>query len=585
VAAAAAAAGLVVLALLVGSAGAHAQPAAETAPSFLTSADAGVGDDEAPTTAPATGEAPGETPTDDPDPDQEPDDPAQEASEPEIAPTDEQTPAPTTSSQVPPSVRSSDIPVSTVLLAVAVLAAVGVAAYMVRRAGPRELGSAQGTTDASAPLTTRPPSTSAPADDREVISFLLELGQALVDAGEAVDRIHSMLRTIAEREGLRDTGIVVLPTALIISAPGRDSLQTDVTAAGNSPLRLDQVAAVLRIVDDARDGLVSPAEGRARLAAIRSSPSPISGRAALAGHALTTVGLALILRGGIVEVCLAGVLGVAAGALQLAAPPRRASFRPFLPPVAAFVVATAVFLALRVAPELAIVPPLVAPLIPFLPGGLLTVGTLELATGQAVSGVARLGSGGIQLILLAGGIVGAAQFVGIPGPADAILDTAAASPSTVVEVLAPWVGVAVFGLGLAGSRAAPRPLLPWILLVLYVAYAAQIIGGLFFGTGLSGFFGALAMTPVAVYASRQPQGPPALVAFLPAFWLLVPGALGLEGVTRILGDRGVQGVDALVTTGSAMVSIALGILLGLLLAAPETWRLRGRSDRDVAGHG
>lgn len=559
-----------------------AQPVPSDATSAPTSLSTEQGDD--PATPPAT---PPDDPTDvedDPSPTPTPSptdtgDETEDEPDEDATATDDPSPAPTTTPQVRPSVRRSGIPVGTVLLAVAVLALAGLLAWVtVRRGGPNGPTPPGGT---APPARTSSPL--APVDDRVVIAFLLDLGEALVDAGDAVDRIGSTLRAVARRQGLRDVGIVVLPTALIISVPGRESLQTDVTAAGGTALRLDQSAAVLRVVDEALDGRLGPTEGRARLAAIRSSTPPVRAPAALAGHALTALGLAMVLRGGPLEVGLAAALGLGVGVLQLVVAPRESSFRPFLPLVAAFLVATSVFLAVRFEPSLEILPPLIAPLIPFLPGGLLTIGTLELATGQAVAGVSRLASGGLRLVLLAGGIIGAAQFVGIPGTPDAVLDAAATGPSGLVGGLLPWVGVALFGIGLSGSRAAPRALLPWMLVILYVAYAAQIVGGLFFGNALSAFFGAFAMTPVAVYAARQKLGPPALVASLPGFWLLVPGALGLEGVTRILSESGIQGLAALVTAGAAMVGIALGILLGLFVAAPETWRPRGPRGRHGQG--
>ncbi len=46
----------------------------------------------------------------------------------------------------------------------------------------------------------------------------------------------------------------------------------------------------------------------------------------------------------------------------------------------------------------------------------------------------------------------------------------------------------------------------WILLVLYVAYAGQVIGGLFLGGVLSAFTGAVLMTPVAILVSRHRSG-------------------------------------------------------------------------------
>ena len=45
------------------------------------------------------------------------------------------------------------------------------------------------------------------------------------------------------------------------------------------------------------------------------------------------------------------------------------------------------------------------------------------------------------------------------------------------------------------------------------------------------------MTPLVLLIGRRRAGPPSMVLFLPAFWLLVPGAAGLIGVTAIVGTN------------------------------------------------
>ena len=57
----------------------------------------------------------------------------------------------------------------------------------------------------------------------------------------------------------------------------------------------------------------------------------------------------------------------------------------------------------------------------------------------------------------------------------------------------------------------------------------------------------------------------ALVSFTPAFWLLVPGALGLVGVADVLGGDSAAGAS-LVATLATMVAIALGVLAGSSLS-------------------
>ena len=57
---------------------------------------------------------------------------------------------------------------------------------------------------------------------------------------------------------------------------------------------------------------------------------------------------------------------------------------------------------------------------------------------------------------------------------------------------------------------------------------------------------------------------PAHASFLPGFWLLVPGSLGLIGLTRLAGGGGTQ--DLLATIGS-IFAVALGVLCGTQLRA------------------
>jgi uncharacterized membrane protein YjjB (DUF3815 family) len=66
-----------------------------------------------------------------------------------------------------------------------------------------------------------------------------------------------------------------------------------------------------------------------------------------------------------------------------------------------------------------------------------------------------------------------------------------------------------------------------------------------------------------------PGTPPLLVTFTPAFWLLVPGAIGLEGLSQVFQDDPQTGIDDLFGMLVTMVSIALGVLFGLLITASE----------------
>lgn len=148
----------------------------------------------------------------------------------------------------------------------------------------------------------------------------------------------------------------------------------------------------------------------------------------------------------------------------------------------------------------------------------------------------------------------------------------------------PWLGVVVFGIGAYIHFSAPRNSLPWLLLVLLVAFGAQQAAATVFGKTGSGFFGMLAVTPLSYLIHLRFRGPPAMVTFLPSFWLLVPGGVSLLSVTKMLSDRS-AGIDGLVTTVFVFVSIALGTLMGaavykLLTEHFNAWQLQlGRVGR------
>jgi hypothetical protein len=85
------------------------------------------------------------------------------------------------------------------------------------------------------------------------------------------------------------------------------------------------------------------------------------------------------------------------------------------------------------------------------------------------------------------------------------------------------------------------------------------------------------MIPVALWVSRLPSAMPPHASFLPGFWLLVPGALGLIGLAQLAGDANVAGAQDLVNAVVSIFAIAVGVLCGTLLLgwASATGRIVG----------
>ncbi len=471
---------------------------------------------------------------------------------------------------VQPAVQDTAVAPGSFLLAGAVLVVVAILVLRaVRRRPPGGTTPERVRLAPDEPAREMAPQSTAEGSRIETLRFLMEVGRALVDAGDAVDDVQRTVRRVAAVNGVNGLGVVVLPTALMISLPRGQQVQTEVRAVGQSRLRLDQVDELLRVVQAAEAGEVDPEQGTALIAAARAMPPIQTPRTRLLGAMLFTVGSAMILRAGWREMLLAGLLGLGIGGFQLEIQRRdsRPDLQAFWPLLAAFASSTVVFAVARAVPDLSVYAPVVAALVTFLPGGLLTTGVLELSTGQLLSGTGRVASGVLQLTLLAIGVVAGAQLVGVPA------STIGAPEGAVIRAAIAWVGVAVLGVGIFFFHGSRRTSLGWMIVVLYVAYAGQVLGGTLFGGALSAFFGALAMTPFALFGARQRWGPPMLVSFLPAFWLLVPGALGLVSLTRLLGGDQASGLDVLITTGTTMIGIALGVLLGTAVTARALDRL------------
>lgn len=475
----------------------------------------------------------------------------------------------------PPAVTTSSTPWGQLLAALAVVVAgsVAVVALSTRRSHAAAAAAQAAPTGGDA--TDEAPGDAAAATPAEVLRLLVVAGEAMVDAGHTVSSVADTLEEIAVAHGAAGAETIVLPTALLVSVPDGDGVATAAVSTGRRPLLLHQVDDLADTLRDATTGAVPPGRTSARIAFLRAAAPPFGTMARLGGYLMLSVGLAALLGGSWVDLLVAGALGLAVGALQLAVGPMPSGVEVVLTVGAAFAVSVVVLLAARVVPELGVLPALVAPLVLFLPGGLLTTGVIELATGQMLSGGGRVAAGTMQLVLLAGGIVAAAALVGVP-------EVDLAGGAQALGPVAPWIGVVLFGVGTVVFRCGRPRTVGWVILVLGVAYGAQVVGDALVGGVLSAFVGALAMTPVALAVARFPSGPSPLASFLPAFWMLVPGALGLVGVTSLLeGDD--SGLSTLVTTVATMVAIAFGVVLGMAATRALPGRGAGRRPGTVGG--
>ncbi|BBX05457.1 threonine/serine ThrE exporter family protein [Mycolicibacterium aichiense] len=396
-----------------------------------------------------------------------------------------------------------------------------------------------------------PPEPLGPPDSHdqvEVAAMLREIGIALLEVEQPTQLVYARLLEIAAQYTTAPVRIVVLPTVLMIQV-GTVAYEVDTSTTYSVQLnmagRIDDIASLASV------GAITPAdavESTKRARALRPRFGPI---ATTLGYAVTTVGFGMVINPTWASLPGYVFLGLVVGAIALLGRPFP-SLSPVLPTLAAmivtmlatwFVADTANDGLLRV-----IAPALVA----MLPGMSLTIGAMELASNQLIGGTSRLVYGIAQLALL---VFGVALGVHVAG------EVLPQTPSTQMGPWALYVAIIVVGFGLYVYLSAPKGSLIWLMAAIAVALVGQAIAGKFVAAAYSGFIGAFLTVPFAMLASRIKTSPPAIVMMLAAFWALVPGALSFESVSQA-ATGGNIGVASLGVTGAAILSIALGTVIG-----------------------
>jgi uncharacterized membrane protein YjjP (DUF1212 family) len=399
----------------------------------------------------------------------------------------------------------------------------------------------------------------------DLVELLRALGVALLNSADSAAKTTETLQDVAAAYDV-DVQAMVMPTGILFRV-GPD--EVDLVSVPNRSLRLDQIAQVNDLVTVLERGTVPPSLGLRRLHQIMASEPRFGPWLAVLGQVVLSLGFGLLLNPDLLALPFYAALGAFVGILRMIAD-KWATLSVALPVIASFLVTV---LAVKfVAPFVHDDPiRLVAPaLVTFLPGATLTIATIELASDQIVSGASRLVWGVSQLLLLAFGV-----FIGL-----SLVGTVDASGAEQVGAWAPWVGVFLVGIGYMLFASAPSGSLVFLWIALFASYAAQVLGAALLNPSMSGFVGGVVIVPLTYALARFRRSPPAAVMLLPAFWLLLPGALGFRGVSSLAAGSA-AGAQDLVLTGITIFAVAIGVLVGTSVtrdanAVHRTWRIKFR---------
>ncbi|WP_409483019.1 threonine/serine exporter ThrE family protein [Arsenicicoccus dermatophilus] len=403
-----------------------------------------------------------------------------------------------------------------------------------------------------------PTHAAAPApDERQTRRLLVYLAVALIAGGMPVHEVEADVRRAARRLGHAGCQVQALPTGVVLSL-GYGSPATFESVEG--PLRLDQSAEVNAIQRGVEDGDLDATQALEQLVAMRARPHRYDVQGMYVGGALVAAGIAMILQPSLRSVVFS-VLCSPLVVLLMRFSSRHRLASMIFPCVAAFCVSLGAFWAaqhgLLTGPLRSLLPPLAV----LLPGGLLVTGLSELAAGEMVAGSSRLIFGATQVLLFSLGVGAAAVLL-------------SADSTMLLNVRADDLGwwAAILGLllltsGMSLMESIPPHLVPWVLAILSITFGGQVLGQVLVPSPWFGaLLGAIAASFGAQVVEALRPALPRLVVFLPSFWLLVPGSLGVMSVTQLGLEPDLAG-PTLGLSISVLCAIAIGLVLGSSAAA------------------
>lgn len=384
-------------------------------------------------------------------------------------------------------------------------------------------------------------------------------------AGVATDALESTLTDVARAIGL-SAQVFALPTNITIALGPSWNQKVVMMRLEPGRVNLRKISLLNIIYDDLRSGKIDYRHASALLAEMDTRWPGVSPLWEIPALALVAIGVGILLGGGPHEIAVAGVIGLSTGIIAAIASKAAVVARLF-EVIAAFAGTLIVAAAARFTGPTNIYISIVAGVVVLLPGYSLTLALHELANGDLVAGVARLGK--VLSTLLALGC-GALLGFALLGPHLLHSGNIGIHP---VQTWLWFLAAICMSVGLSIDLDARLRDFIWVFAASFVAILTSHVLGNTPIHQISAFGSAFVCGVVANLGARFLRVPQP-VMLVPALLVLVPGSLSYESVLfafqQNMSSAMVLGVNAI----AAAVQLVAGLLLSQLLFPTSTLRVR-----------
>jgi uncharacterized membrane protein YjjP (DUF1212 family) len=276
----------------------------------------------------------------------------------------------------------------------------------------------------------------------------------------------------------------------------------------------------------------------------------------ITGYSLLSMGAAVLLSGGIKEIAVSTLAGIAIGAIGAIADRIDEVDRLF--EVLASFVATLVVAAFeRLFGPVALYVAVIAGVVALLPGFTLTTALHELANRHLVAGTARLGGVLVTLLSLGCGFALALAVVGttmLPAPTTFPMHAVGFLILPAAVLMAAAISIIL---------RARRKDFGWVCASCVIAIATSRIFAVLPGHQVAAFGSAFIVGTIANLAARYVRVPQA-VMLIPGILVLVPGSLSYESILAVFQTDITNAVNLGVDAVLASILIVAGTLLSQL---------------------
>lgn len=386
--------------------------------------------------------------------------------------------------------------------------------------------------------------------------FIIKLGTSLHSYGAPAHRLENLLEEVTHSLGIEGV-FLVTPTAMHFLFREKDSDEeyNHIERVQPNLFDLNRLARTHELVDAVLAKQIDLLQARVQLEQIKTMPDPYPRWLMLLAWGVLSASFALICGAQWQEIIAASAAGCFAYLLVLLSE-RSKHLEEMLEPLTALLIAFMTSAATALGAKLNVPIVILAGVIAYIPGLVMTIGLRELAARHVLSGTVRIMDAGMTVFKL--------YFGAMFGLALASIWWTSPQLPLQAATVSLWSYLAVLGLSLSlliifkiSWRDAP-----WGLLAGAIAYVSASLGAVVFESSLAGLIGALV---VGLYANAYSvlKNRPTSIVLLPGIVLLVPGSKMYIGLNNF-----VTGESILANTmNSAQVLLAfMAIVAGLMFA-------------------